>query len=145
MLPLPSFSNEHPYASPSLGRHDECWSPLLFLKGYKLSLRRNLGHAAAKSVILALDAPVGHRTIYRWEKLLAANIVVEAHSFYQTHRRHLDLVVPDVPLCLARVHSWEIHAVRGDATNSAAIHSYKAHVTEVLGIIRLLLYCRNHV
>ena len=27
--------------------------------------------------------------------------------------------------------TWELHVVRGDATNSAAIHGAKAHVTEV--------------
>jgi hypothetical protein len=57
--------------------------------GYKLALRRNLGHAAALSVVLCLDAPIGGKPVYRWEKLLAANIMSEAKLFYEAHSGYL--------------------------------------------------------
>eukprot|EP00969_Alexandrium_andersonii_P353734 15440574-Alexandrium_andersonii.AAC.1 len=106
-----------------------------------MAMKRNLGHGAAATIVRCLEAPVGEKLIYRWELALAANIVCQARSFYSMHAHFMSDV-----FSLCRVSaggssgssavgpllgiSWEIHTLRGDATNSAAIHSCKAHVLE---------------
>ena len=58
------------------------------------------------------------------------------------HQRYLERVVelirvaPPLAAGGARLVSWDVHAIRGDATNSAAVHSSKAHVTEVISLYK---------
>ena len=117
------------------------------LGGYQLALKRNLGHASASSLVMHLDAGVGVKPVYRWERILGANIMAQARSFYSQHHAYLKSVIEalsnpqaeageDTQMLL----SYEVHSIRADATNSAAVHSAKAHVLELMSFYRHAAY-----
>ena len=102
--------------------------------GYRCALLRNIGHAGADTVA-HLDAGTARQTVCRWDQLLGANVLGHARAFYndqytQLHAaRSAEVREPS----LARW-TWEVHALRGDATNSNILQGSKAHVCEVTSL-----------
>jgi hypothetical protein len=77
--------------------------------------------------------------VYKWERHLAANIIAQAVDFYSQNKSYIQklcdamsahAVLPDVPPALC----YEVHSIRADATNSAAVHSAKAHVLKLISL-----------
>jgi hypothetical protein len=53
----------------------------------------------------------------------------QAAQFYSARRRFIELLLGTTGVSGL---SYEVHGIRADATNAAAVHSAKAHVLEVL-------------
>ena len=103
--------------------------------GYRLALKRNLGHSALTALLQSLEAPISRQALARWEHVLAANVVGQSRRFFEDNGEAVrDLMrssPPMGPSTSARAFSFENNAVRGNATNSSVKHSLKCHVCEV--------------
>ena len=87
--------------------------------GYKLALARNVGHSSCSATLSMLEADNTHRTsLVRWEHLLAGTVVTDQQHW---HRLGKD--------CVAKsgLFTYQVHIVRGDATNSSAAQRSKVH------------------
>ena len=95
--------------------------------GYRCALLRNIGHAGADAVVAHLDAGIARQTVCRWEQLLGANVLAHARAFSQLHAaRPVEVRDPS-----RAGWTWEVHALRGDATNSNILQGSNAHVCDV--------------
>ena len=104
--------------------------------GYTLALRRNLGHAGASLILGALDLNWTRFLINNWERTLAANLMVQSRVWHKRHYDYLEALAfhmqgksIDDNGC-AQHFSAVIVSVSGDATNSSAVQSSKAHSVE---------------
>ena len=98
--------------------------------GYMLAVRRGIAHQGGTALCMTLDVNVTRGTITRWEKLLAANMIFRSTEWYENHYRYIAALAGRLS---ADTLTWEIHMLRGDATNSAvAGHGSKAHVVQLL-------------
>ena len=72
-----------------------------------------------------------------WEGVLVANIIGSSRAWYRRqyarvqayHARATSESSPH-----AVVASFQIHSIRGDATNSSTVHGLKSHITEVASV-----------
>ena len=95
--------------------------------GYRCALLRNIGHAGADAVVAALDASIARQTVCRWEQLLGA--------FYNDQYTRLHAArSAEVREPSRAGKTWEVHALRGDATNWNILQGSKAHVCEVTSL-----------
>ena len=103
--------------------------------GYRCALLRNIGHAGADAVVAHLDAGIARQTVCRWEQLLGASVLAHARAFNndQYTRLHAARSAEVREPSRARW-TWEVHALRGDATNSNILQGSKAHVCEVTSL-----------
>ena len=95
--------------------------------GYTCATKRNLGHAGAEALIAHLDTTICRQTVAKWELLLGANVLSESRESYGVDYKFL--LQSQAENTTER--TWEIHSVRGDATNSNVVHSCKGHVCEL--------------
>ena len=101
------------------------------LGGYRMAMKRNQGHASAVALTLHIEPPITRSPAYRWERLLAANILEQSRSFYGHNYGYLDAVrkATDEGKAIFRPTSklsCEISSIRGDATNCTAIDHHKS-------------------
>ena len=68
------------------------------------------------------------QTVYRWEQILASNVLSNSREFYEVNHQ-MQMVKNEGPA--ADRMTWEVHAIRGDCTNSSVLHSSKAHACEI--------------
>lgn len=96
--------------------------------GYKLALLRSVGHASCVTLLTTLDARTSRQNLPKWEKLLAANLSAQAKGWYADHAQERLRAEHTGDL---KDKTWEIHNIRGDATNTNASQSLKAHCAKV--------------
>ncbi len=53
--------------------------------GYRLAVKRGVGHASALSVLLSLGLSKSDHSVWPWERLLGANLVSQAKSWFSGH------------------------------------------------------------
>ena len=111
--------------------------------GYTMALMRNSAHVGTLGLVKMLQLPVSRVTVERWERLLATNLLIQSRLFYQTLR---SAAHADHTQALGAGLSWELHNIRGDATNSSCgQHSLKAFVGAIDSRIRDVYgECVNH-
>jgi hypothetical protein len=110
--------------------------------GYKMAVLRNIGHIGSDALLTTLGVGFVRQTINRWECLLQDSIICRSIAWYDErdryieHLRHVDWYSVDTDRDWEElgspdfVFTWGLHAIRGDATNSAA-GEHKAHVCEI--------------
>lgn len=113
--------------------------------GYALAVLRNVGHASLLTTISVAAAKTSRQSLALYEVMLAANIAVDSKQWYEHWAAEVDKLI----LSAASPHrnassfatcaslSWEIHTTRGDATNTPAAQSLKAHTCEIASCFRL--------
>ena len=104
--------------------------------GYKLAAMQSKGYASQGTTIdvLLQSIVVSRQSLAQWERLLASNLYVQGHLWYQDHYNFLGHCHNAVWAGNIQSQSWlsfEIHAVRADATNSCPVLSSKAHTCEI--------------
>ena len=98
-----------------------------------MAVKMSRGHISQESMTEGLNVVQSRFALSRWEKLLAANLLVATQEFYrdskayveEQHCRH-DPAQGDV----SRI-GWQMHFIKGDATNCTATKGLKAHVVTV--------------
>lgn len=109
--------------------------------GFTLALKRNIGHASADALLQHVEVPVSRYTVSRWEALAAAALLCRSRDWYRQHyayiQSQLAAGLPEsakpAEIGMPKDFSYEIHSVRGDATNSKVGES-KAHVCEIRSV-----------
>ena len=103
--------------------------------GYNLAISRNLGHSSCRAVLDILDAGIKHhQTVSRWELMLATNVHTQSQLWYsEMYSRVDDFKLSSLQNCF----SWEVNAIRGDATNSSTLQNHKVHVAEIATMFRI--------
>ena len=110
--------------------------------GVRMALKRNQGHASIEALKAHVDEIVFTRQIVAvWENLVATMLLLDSRAWYQAQYAYLkefwsararQLAAAPTPPKPAL--TWEVHTIRGDATNSSVVESSKAHVCEVMSL-----------
>ena len=105
------------------------------MAGYRCALLRNIGHAGAHAVVAHPDAGTARQTVCRWEQLLGANVLVHTHAFENDQHPQLHAArSAEVREPRWAGWTWEVHALRGDATNSNILQGSEVHVCEATSL-----------
>jgi hypothetical protein len=111
-----------------------------------LGMKRNHGNGSAAMLLLAVEVSYQRDTVYRWEKRLANALLSMSRSWYAEHYGYLrrlrqffherrEGALSSEKAMGDRYNlSYEIHTVRGDATNAAVAHDHKAHVCQLSSV-----------
>ena len=118
--------------------------------GYRLALKSNLGYINAVTLKAVIEADVSRQTIHNWERLMGANVIVQTRAWCDENNTRIDERLTDskraggveysvddtehfaaTAATSQLAFSWELHAIRGDATK-IPINANKAHVCEVV-------------
>ena len=95
--------------------------------GCRCALLRIIGQAGADAVVAHLDAGIARQT----EQLLGANVLAHARAFSNDQYTQLHAArSAEVREPSRAGWTWEVHALRGDVTNSNILHGSKAHACE---------------
>ena len=109
-------------------------------------MKRNHGNGSAAMLLLAVEVPFQRNTVHRWEKTLADALLSMSRCWYAEHydylrklrqffhERHERAVSSGEAMDDRFALSYEIHTVRGDATNAAVAHDHKAHVCQLSSV-----------
>ena len=127
--------------------------------GYRLAIKRNLGHCNTATLMKIVETNVSKWALNNWERLLAANIVVQSRQWYEDQyvmleeQRAVALSLGtaaslttssfDITMPHKKLFSYEIHSIRGDATNTAYT-GCKGHVCEVVSKFCQLAFPEAH-
>jgi hypothetical protein len=118
--------------------------------GYKAAAKKMCGHVGSDTFLSIVDLDCCSKTLNNWERLLSANITVQSIDWYGQQYDHVDSQrailladattgsreVPAAPSIFDTAHkivTWEIHTIRGDASN-INVNGSKAHVCEVISM-----------
>ena len=103
--------------------------------GIKMACKRQIGHFGAGALARTLDTEFTRQTVARWELVLAATILAASRKWYTNNYTYIQkLKHADDRMALAasgrlgRAISWDINAVRCDATNSSLKEEYEAEI-----------------
>eukprot|EP00959_Pyramimonas_sp_CCMP1952_P411401 8620859-Pyramimonas_sp.AAC.1 len=97
--------------------------------GLSLALRRATGNTSASSLTWTLQMDVSGKTVIRYEVLLRASLVAASLSFHQQHQRDLRFFANDPNH--GGAWCFEVHVLRGDATNAAIWQRQKIRCSEM--------------
>ena len=132
--------------SRTLQQHSRILTPL---GGYRLALKRSLGHAGSTDMLDQQQVTSTRQTIAVWEAKLAASLILSSRDFYadseavirKYHRHRADAAMSASDAASHSpndvVASWEFHRIMGDATNCTATKHLKAHVVQVRSLFRV--------
>ena len=104
--------------------------------GYRLAIQRNIAHTGAKSLMRIVDARFNKCTLFRWERLLAANLVLQHRQWVQARYDYSDHARARRSIRGAKVGAQdlrEVHDVAHDASRAGA-----GNAAEVEGAVRWL-------
>ena len=111
---------------------------------YRIALTKSCGNVSAESCNIIMGVAVSGKTVIRCEHLLHANIwgrcVQWYKEMYKLYDVFLQKLVDNLDLFnprMRRLVSWEIHRIRGDATNSSSIRSFNVFCSEVLSAFHI--------
>ena len=79
--------------------------------GYRLGVKRNICHVGARALIAITESRSKKDSVYRWEHLLAANIIAESMQWYAHHYNYLVYVKS----CVAARHAAAASAEGGES------------------------------
>ena len=111
--------------------------------GYMLGVNRSGAHSGSQTLICHTQCPHSRQTIYKWERLLSANLQVQSQHWFERHYHVLDrfhelLATGDAmparikgELETGKAFSMEIHRVRADATKTNVTVQHKGHNCEL--------------
>ncbi len=63
---------------------DILWQKLSPLGGYSLAAKRNYGHASCCTISEILEVGSSHKTVSRWERLMAWGLLLRARLFHES-------------------------------------------------------------
>ena len=87
-----------------------------------------------QSLLTSIEAPFSRFTVSASEKQLAASVLLRCKRFYDENYDYIEALAARIQEGGLDVEggrpvwSYEIHRVRGDATNAAVAHGQKAHL-----------------
>jgi len=87
-------------------KKESLFSKLSLRGGYRLALKRGLGHASAASLLLSIDdANVTDHALWPWERLLGANLMCQSRSWFRKHYERVVGFLESLPLHLSSLRS----------------------------------------
>eukprot|EP00969_Alexandrium_andersonii_P149854 6626628-Alexandrium_andersonii.AAC.1 len=111
---------------------------------YRLGLKQTMGYGGANSTKSILGIPVGDKQVVRCEQLLCANVFCQARAWFTSMCAALTAYVralhqhgQAVEGGLQDLVSFEIHGLRGDATNTTTLNSCKVFASEVFSVFHV--------
>jgi hypothetical protein len=92
--------------------------------GYTMAFKRNVAHTSCSGLSEILDLDVTRQAVVLWELQAASNLLLQSRCWYFSMYERVADANRRGKL------TWEITAVRGDATNSSTLQSLKVHAVE---------------
>jgi hypothetical protein len=109
------------------------WRKLTIPGGYKLAMKRNIGHISCMALSDTLELNISRQCVAQWELALADSCIVMANQWHDAKKSLLLSSRIDGSM------SWEITTARADATNSSTLQSHKVHSCELTTLVNMNL------